>query len=143
MAKAIAGIVSGIGPGTIGAGLAKGGVFTSPSLSAYSGGVYSTPQPFTFAKGAGVFGEAGPEAIMPLSRGSDGKLGVKAMGAQGDIVIKTNVTVDGNGNSKSDTTGDTNADSARQLGKMIEVKVKEVLVSESRQGGQLWRMRQS
>ncbi|THD07706.1 hypothetical protein B1991_07955, partial [Rhodanobacter lindaniclasticus] len=84
----------------------------------------------------------GPEAIMPLSRGSDGKLGVKSMGAQGDIVINTNVTVDGNGNSKSDTTGDTNADSARQLGKMIETKVREVMTSESRQGGQLWRMRQ-
>ncbi|THD04537.1 hypothetical protein B1991_17370 [Rhodanobacter lindaniclasticus] len=80
---------------------------------------------------------------MPLSRGSDGKLGVKSMGAQGDIVINTNVTVDGNGNSKSDTTGDTNADSARQLGKMIETKVREVMTSESRQGGQLWRMRNS
>ncbi|HWV11569.1 MAG TPA: phage tail tape measure C-terminal domain-containing protein, partial [Pseudomonas sp.] len=44
---------------------ANGGVYQSPSLSAYSGGVYNTPQLFAFAKGAGVFGEAGPEAIMP------------------------------------------------------------------------------
>jgi phage-related minor tail protein len=88
-------------------------------------------------------GEAGPEAIMPLSRGSDGKLGVKSMGGQGDIIINTNVTVDSNGSTKSDTTGDTSADSARQLGKMIETKVREVMTSESRQGGQLWRMRNS
>lgn len=54
---------------------ALGGVYDSPSLSAYSGGVYSTPQYFAFAKGAGVFGEAGPEAIMPLTRGADGSLG--------------------------------------------------------------------
>lgn len=60
---------------------AKGGVYNSPSLSAYSGQVHSTPKLFAFAKGAGVFGEAGPEAIMPLSRGPDGKLGVQARGA--------------------------------------------------------------
>jgi len=59
---------------------AKGGVYDSPSLSAYSGGVYNSPQLFAFAKGAGVFGEAGPEAIMPLRRGSDGRLGVAATG---------------------------------------------------------------
>ncbi|EPY2139743.1 phage tail tape measure protein [Klebsiella quasipneumoniae] len=61
---------------------ALGGVYDSPSLSAYSNGVYSTPQYFAFAKGTGVFGEAGPEAIMPLTRGADGSLGVKAVGRE-------------------------------------------------------------
>lgn len=65
---------------------ALGGVYDSPSLSAYSGGVYSTPQYFAFAKGAGVFGEAGPEAIMPLTRGADGSLGVRAIGRQSPAV---------------------------------------------------------
>ncbi|WP_112149963.1 phage tail tape measure protein [Raoultella planticola] len=65
---------------------ALGGVYDSPSLSAYSGGVYSTPQYFAFAKGAGVFGEAGPEAIMPLTRGADGSLGVRAVGRQSPAV---------------------------------------------------------
>lgn len=65
---------------------ALGGVYNSPSLSAYSGGVYSTPQYFAFAKGAGVFGEAGPEAIMPLTRGADGSLGVRAVGRQSPAV---------------------------------------------------------
>lgn len=65
---------------------ALGGVYDSPSLSAYSNGVYSTPQYFAFAKGAGVFGEAGPEAIMPLTRGADGSLGVKAVGRESPAV---------------------------------------------------------
>lgn len=65
---------------------ALGGVYDSPSLSAYSGGVYSTPQYFAFAKGAGVFGEAGPEAIMPLTRSADGSLGVRAVGRESPAV---------------------------------------------------------
>ena len=63
---------------------AKGGVYDSPSLSAFSGGVYDSPQMFAFAKGAGIFAEAGPEAILPLHRGPDGSLGVMAAGAGGD-----------------------------------------------------------
>lgn len=60
---------------------AKGGVYDSPSLSSYSGQVYDSPQMFAFAKGAGIFAEAGPEAILPLHRGPDGSLGVMAAGA--------------------------------------------------------------
>lgn len=59
---------------------AKGNVYDSPSLSAYSNGVFQTPQLFAFAKGAGVFAEAGPEAIMPLTRAADGSLGVRVVG---------------------------------------------------------------
>lgn len=59
---------------------AKGNVYDSPSLSAFSNGVFQTPQLFAFAKGAGVFAEAGPEAIMPLTRAADGSLGVRAVG---------------------------------------------------------------
>ncbi|HFG2911968.1 TPA: phage tail tape measure protein [Enterobacter hormaechei] len=59
---------------------AKGNIYDSPSLSAYSNGVFQTPQLFAFAKGAGVFAEAGPEAIMPLTRAADGSLGVRAVG---------------------------------------------------------------
>lgn len=69
---------------------AKGGVYNSPSLSAYSGGVYDSPQIFAFAKGAGVFGEAGAEAIMPLTRTASGDLGVRAVndgGSSAPIVV--------------------------------------------------------
>jgi len=58
---------------------ALGGVYDSRSLSAYRNQIHDTPQFFAFAKGAGVFGEAGPEAIMPLTRAPDGNLGVRAL----------------------------------------------------------------
>lgn len=60
---------------------AKGGVYDSPSLSSFSNQVHDSPQMFAFAKGAGIFAEAGPEAIMPLARGPDGSLGVVSMGS--------------------------------------------------------------
>ncbi len=69
---------------------AKGNVYSSPSLSAYSGGVYNSPQLFAFAKGAGVFGEAGPEAIMPLKRGPDGRLGVSSSRSTQGVVVEIN-----------------------------------------------------
>lgn len=79
----------GFSSGDLGSGIrinANGGVYNSPSLSAYSGGVYNTPQLFKFASGAGVFAEAGPEAIMPLKRGPDGKLGVSSDGS-GSVTV--------------------------------------------------------
>lgn len=70
---------------------AKGGVYDSPSLSLYRNQVHDTPRLFAFARG-GVFGEAGPEAIMPLTRGADGNLGVRAFsggsgGGGADVVV--------------------------------------------------------
>lgn len=75
---------------------AKGGVYDSPSLSAYSGRIVDHPTLFAFAKGNGLMGEAGPEAIMPLRRGPDGKLGVAAAGAGGgDVQVEVNITNNG------------------------------------------------
>lgn len=74
---AVIGSVFGVTPN------AKGGVYDSPSLSKYSNQVVSSPTMFAFAKGAGLMGEAGPEAIMPLSRGPDGRLGVSADSVRG------------------------------------------------------------
>ncbi|HAB4852371.1 TPA_asm: phage tail tape measure protein, partial [Salmonella enterica subsp. enterica serovar Livingstone] len=56
---------------------AKGGVMDSPDLSRFRNGVVNSPTMFAFAKGAGLMGEAGPEAIMPLTRTADGNLGVR------------------------------------------------------------------
>lgn len=69
---------AGVTPGLDWTFNAKGNVYDSPSLSKFSGGIYDSPQFFAFAKGAGVFAEAGPEAIMPLKRSADGSLGVRA-----------------------------------------------------------------
>ncbi|EOV0285016.1 phage tail tape measure protein [Salmonella enterica] len=62
---------------------ADGGVYRSSDLSRFSGSMVNRPTFFAFAKGAGVMGEAGPEAILPLRRGADGKLGVVASGGGG------------------------------------------------------------
>ncbi|HDG9181340.1 phage tail tape measure protein [Citrobacter freundii] len=66
---------------------AKGGVMDSPDLSRFSNSVVSSPTMFAFAKGAGLMGEAGPEAIMPLTRTADGTLGIRAVD---DAVSKVN-----------------------------------------------------
>ncbi|EJV7893334.1 phage tail tape measure protein [Salmonella enterica] len=82
---------------------AKGGTYASASLSAYSNSIVRTPTYFAFAKGAGLMGEAGPEAIMPLTRSADGSLGVRVTGAQtspagsGEIHITQHISVSGNG----------------------------------------------
>lgn len=79
------GSVGGMGMSTGWSGYvanAKGGVYDSPSLSAYSGQIVSSPTLFAFAKGAGLMGEAGPEAIMPLTRAADGSLGVRSVSAR-------------------------------------------------------------
>jgi hypothetical protein len=66
---------------------ASGGVYASPSLSAYSGSVVDRPTLFPFARGMGLMGEAGPEAILPLKRGADGKLGVTAGSAAPAVAV--------------------------------------------------------
>ncbi|MEN6621306.1 MAG: phage tail tape measure protein [Smithella sp.] len=69
---------------------AKGGTFTNQ--------IVDQPTPFRFAKGTGIMGEAGPEAIMPLTRGSDGKLGVQASGSTaGNSIIVNVIESPGNG----------------------------------------------
>ncbi|EBV3277293.1 phage tail tape measure protein [Salmonella enterica subsp. enterica serovar Wangata] len=62
---------------------ADGGVYRSAGLSQYSGSIVNRPTFFAFARGAAVMGEAGPEAILPLRRGTNGKLGVAAAGTGG------------------------------------------------------------
>lgn len=60
---------------------ANGNAFSGGNVVPFaSGGVVTSPTLFPMASGIGLMGEAGPEAIMPLSRGSDGKLGVKVSG---------------------------------------------------------------
>lgn len=86
----------GEGSGLLGAGLdwlgglfknADGGVYASPGLSAYSGSVVSKPTLFPFARGIGLMGEAGPEAIMPLRRDSSGRLGVAGGGSNVNVTV--------------------------------------------------------
>lgn len=66
---------------------ADGGVYRSAGLSQYSGSIVNRPTFFAFARGAAVMGEAGPEAILPLRRGADGKLGVVAAAGAGGMIM--------------------------------------------------------
>ncbi|AMG69509.1 phage tail tape measure protein [Morganella morganii] len=111
---------------------AKGGVYHSPSLSAYSGQVVHTPTMFAFAKGAGVMGEAGPEGIFPLRRGVGGKLGVvaKLAGGGDGVVQHFNITIQNDGSN-----GQIGPQTIQQIMKLVEQKTKQILVSERRPGG--------
>jgi phage-related minor tail protein len=69
-----------------------GGGESSASVSDVTGfaqgGVFTSPRYFPTGNGLGVLGEAGPEAIMPLMRGPDGRLGVATSGSRdGNIVV--------------------------------------------------------
>lgn len=74
---------------------ANGNVFSSPGLSAYSGSIVSRPTVFPFASGIGLMGEAGAEAILPLKRTSNGKLGVEADGMGGTVNVVVNNNASG------------------------------------------------
>ncbi|EPA0310695.1 phage tail tape measure protein [Enterobacter hormaechei subsp. steigerwaltii] len=86
---------------------AKGGVYDSPDLSKFRNGIVNSPTMFAFAKGAGLMGEAGPEAIMPLTRTADGSLGVRmvddavsSVSAGGNSIqqtIQQHFSISGNG----------------------------------------------
>lgn len=86
LAKGVGSLVAGILPFSDGGGFAQGRV-----MPFASGGVVSGPVTFPMRGGVGLMGEAGPEAIMPLARGSDGKLGVRGAGA-GTVHVVMNIS---------------------------------------------------
>ncbi len=65
----------------------KGGVVENGKVTPFAiGGIVNRPTIFPMASGFGLMGEAGPEAILPLTRTSGGDLGVKA--STGDVVVQ-------------------------------------------------------
>lgn len=116
---------------------ARGGVYTSASLSAYSGSVVSRPTLFAFAKGAGLMGEAGPEAILPLRRGANGKLGVVAstQASMGEFKQTNNFTL----NTSPDAQGRLDANSVKQIVEVIDGRIQYWYGQQQRDGGALAR----
>jgi len=68
--------------------IARGGVFQNGNPTAFNnGGVVNSPTFFPMANGGtGLMGEAGPEAVVPLKRGRDGKLGIAGGGGGGTVI---------------------------------------------------------
>lgn len=101
------------------------------------GGVVNSPTMFKFANGGelrtGLMGEAGPEAILPLQRGANGRLGVVSTGGNsgGDTSVVVNVNVESGGEKVTSNQG------ASALGKIIAGAVRTELINQKRPGGML------
>lgn len=90
----------GFGGGGIPGVYAKGGVFDAGNVVPFAnGGVVNRPTMFGMSGGrSGLMGEAGPEAIMPLHRGANGKLGVQSSGGgQGNVTVNQSFNFSANG----------------------------------------------
>ena len=112
------------------------GIATFARGGAFTNSIVGSPTMFKFADGGamrtGLMGEAGPEAIMPLTRGPGGQLGVSNFGGGGDVNVVVNVDAKG-----SSVEG--NEQGANQLGRVISAAVQSELIKQQRPGGLLAR----
>lgn len=96
LAKSVGGLVENILP------FADGAPFSQGRLMPFAnGGIVSGATPFGMRGGMGIMGEAGPEAIVPLARGPDGKLGVRGAGGSGQTIVMNVTTPDVQGFQRS------------------------------------------
>ncbi|MEO9651620.1 MAG: phage tail tape measure protein [Roseobacter sp.] len=96
LASSVGGLVQNVLPFADGAPFSQGRV-----MPFATGGIVSSTTPFGMRGGMGVMGEAGPEAIMPLARGPDGKLGVRGAGGGGQTIVMNISTPDAQGFQRS------------------------------------------
>lgn len=108
--------------------MAKGGAFNKGVQMFADGGVVNAPTAFGHSGGVGVMGEAGPEAIMPLKRGPDGKLGVA--GSAGNVVVNQSFNFSANGD---DSVKRIIAQAAPQIAQMTQKQI----MDSRRRGGQM------
>ncbi len=109
-ADGVTSLVKSILPFADGASFSQGRV-----MPFANGGVVSSPTMFPMRGGTGLMGEAGPEAIMPLTRGADGKLGVRSAGGGSTTVVMNVTTPDVQGFQRSK--GQIAAQMSRALGR--------------------------
>lgn len=122
---------------------AKGGAWSSgvqmfADGGAFTNSIVSKPTAFGMANGkTGVMGEAGEEAIMPLTRTSSGKLGVMAIGGggAGGTQINVEVHIDGDGNATSSADAPGYDLFGKELATFVEQKYQELRSRDMRQGG--------
>ena len=87
LAQGLNGLMGNLMPFAAGAAFSQGRV-----MPFAKGGVVASATSFPMRGGTGVMGEAGPEAIMPLARGADGRLGVQAAGGGRPVTVVMNIT---------------------------------------------------
>lgn len=108
---------------------ANGNIFAANGVVPFAqGGIVNRPTLFPFAKGTGLMGEAGPEAIIPLKRGTDGRLGVAGGGGTTNVVVNVDAT-------GSSVQGDQGQSAA--LGRAVAGAVQAELIKQKRPGGLL------
>jgi phage-related minor tail protein len=116
---------------------AKGGAFTNS--------IVSKPTAFQGAGGLGVMGEAGPEAILPLTRTSSGALGVTAVvntagmqnGAGGGGIL-VNVNINGDQKAESSTNDSGYEQFGQSIAQMIQQEYRRLITKDLSPGGQVW-----
>lgn len=93
--KHIGGLISSSISGLVGgsSAFADGASFSQGRVMPFAnGGIVSGPTTFPMRGGTGLMGEAGPEAIMPLTRGMNGRLGVEMSGQSSPVNITMNIS---------------------------------------------------
>jgi len=122
---------------------AKGGIYAS-GLSAFSNSIVNTPTAFRFASGAGIMGEDGPEAIIPLQRAADGSLGVKASGLNtGSNApsggVQVNISISDSGSSSTTNSADWRQ-FGNEIGRFVDERYKRNLARDLRDDGDIGRV---
>lgn len=127
----ISGFLKGLLGGVGGSSLAPSSSIRPPVKAFATGGVVSAPTLFPMANGAGLMGEAGPEAIMPLKRGANGKLGVEMHGGSSQqVIVNQSFNFSANGD---ESVKKIIAQAAPQIAQMTQQKI----MDSRRRGGQM------
>jgi tape measure domain-containing protein len=117
-----------VGPTFAANGMAfgSGGIKAFANGGTFTNGLYDSPTLFRFANGGalGVMGEAGPEAVMPLRRGPDGKLGVSGGGGGGDVQIIVNDMRSGKDSAPVEASSMTGPGGLRQIQIMVRDEIR-------------------
>lgn len=145
-----AGAAAGAGSATISSGAsfagyaANGKAFNSGGVEFFANGgaftnsVVNSPTAFGTGQGIGIMGEAGPEAILPLTRTSDGQLGVKSAGGGTTVVAPVSVTLNADSGVSNDG-GDGPEAQGRSAQQAIKMECEKAIRAGLQPGGSIWR----